>query len=371
MKRKPPPQLHKPNKSICSVCGADTQLFRTHVIPRFLQKSGDLDNLILVCATCQANFREVDFVAYLASIMKAHPDFRNVAFEPLLGATTRYRADITAHRRSRSGVEHLVIECKKLSTMEISDVSIVGEQLRKYIELIPGIRGVLAFPGRASAATTHELSELGIEVWDIDYIAEKFKQQIAKAEDKYFKALFTGTRARATQDLLIAELRSCKRGPRDWPVYQKLVGRIIEQLFCPGLNSPIPQHSNASGTNRPDFILSNYAIDGFWHHIRTRYFADYIIVDPKNHTGPINKTEVLKVANYLKPQGAGLFGIIICRAGADSGALTTRREQWTESNKLILILDDSDIESMLLAQSAGGDPCSVLSDRLRDFRLSF
>jgi hypothetical protein len=153
-------------------------------------------------------------------------------------------------------------------------------------------------------------------------------------------------------------------------VYQKLIGRIIEQLFCPQLNSPIPQRSNSTGTNRPDFILANYATEGFWHHIRMRYLADYIIVDPKNHTAPIDKNEVLKFANYLKPQGAGLFGIVVCRMGADSGALTTRKEQWTIDNKLILILDDSDIESMLLAQGAGGDPCTVLSDRLQDFRLS-
>jgi hypothetical protein len=229
----------------------------------------------------------------------------------------------------------------------------------------------LAFPGRVSDETKRDLLQQNIELWDLDFISEYFKQQIAKTDDQPFKTLFTSARARTSvQASLIAELKSCPAGPKDWPVYQKLVGRIVEQLFCPPLNLPIPQHSNSSGINRPDYILPNYANEGFWYYIRTRYLADYIIVDPKNHASTIDKSEILKFANYLKAHGPGQFGILVCRVGADAGALITRREQWTEGDKLILILNDSDIEAMLLAQGAGGDPCQIISDRIQDFRLS-
>ena len=114
-----------------------------------------------------------------------------------------------------------------------------------------------------------------------------------------------------------------------------------------------------------------------WPNIRavvlpSAQFADFAAqqLDPKNRTIPIDKNDVLQVANYLKPQGAGQFGIIVCRLGADQGALITRQEQWMQYQKLVLILDDSDVESMLLAQSAGGDPSKILSDWIQDFRLS-
>jgi hypothetical protein len=103
--------------------------------------------------------------------------------------------------------------------------------------------------------------------------------------------------------------------------------------------------------------------------LRTRYLADYIVVDAKNGKD-VTKAHVLQIANYLKAHGVGLFGMILCRHGCDKGAVVTLREQWIVSNKLIIVLNDSDVESMLLAKSAQGDPASVLSDHIQQFRLS-
>lgn len=100
------------------------------------------------------------------------------------------------------------------------------------------------------------------------------------------------------------------------------------------------------------------------------YDADYVVVDAKNYMTPVGKSQVLQIANYLKPHGAGMFAIIATRVGADNAACLTIREQWMAHHKMILILEDSGVEAMLLAASSGGDSSKVIGQMIEDFRLS-
>jgi hypothetical protein len=117
--------------------------------------------------------------------------------------------------------------------------------------------------------------------------------------------------------------------------------------------------------------MPNYAEAGFWSFLRQKYEADYIIIDAKNHTRKVKKSDVLQIANYLKSHGAGLFGLIVSRKGGDTGSCEhTLREQWLVHRKLILILDDEDIKSMLMAKSDGRRVEEILGQRIEQFRLS-
>jgi len=99
--------------------------------------------------------------------------------------------------------------------------------------------------------------------------------------------------------------------------------------------------------------------------------ADYLIVDAKNYSRKIGKTEVLQVANYLKPQGAGLVGLIFSRNGGDAaGCAHTLREQWLIHQKMILVFNDEDVESMLSAKEDGRGPEEVVGKKIEQFRLS-
>ena len=145
----------------------------------------------------------------------------------------------------------------------------------------------------------------------------------------------------------------------------------MEYLFTPPLVKPIPELSDKVLANRRDFILPNYAEKGFWAFMRERYTADYIVVDAKNYRGKVKKNEILQIANYLKPHGAGLFGIIVCRNGGDSaGCEHTIREQWLVNKKLILVLADEDIEKMLINKLDGNPPEDLISRKIEQFRLS-
>jgi hypothetical protein len=135
------------------------------------------------------------------------------------------------------------------------------------------------------------------------------------------------------------------------------------------LSAPIGELSDYSGANRRDFILPNAAADGFWYFLRNRYAADYVVVDAKNSAKRITKRDVLQIANYLKPQGTGMFALIFSRLGADSGAFHTLREQWLLSGKMIVVLDDANVETLLTDKTVGGRGTQVLEDLIQKFRL--
>lgn len=169
----------------------------------------------------------------------------------------------------------------------------------------------------------------------------------------------------------MARLAECGAGRQDWLLYQKLIGEILEQLFYPELNKPISELSDKPRVNRRDFILPNYAESGFWAFMRSKYHADYIVVDAKNYSKKVGKAEILQIANYLKAHGAGLFGIICSRQGGDErGCEHTLREQWLVHQKLILVLNDKDLSALLRAKSEGRSTQDILGAKIEEFRLS-
>lgn len=122
--------------------------------------------------------------------------------------------------------------------------------------------------------------------------------------------------------------------------------------------------------NRRDFIFPNYCDKGFWAYLRSKYLADYIVIDAKNYRQKISKKEVLQISNYLKEHRTGLFVMIITRNGVSESAIYTLREVWVVDKKMIIILQDNDIEQMLLEKISNREPENIIRQKIEDFRLS-
>jgi hypothetical protein len=313
---------------------------------------------------------EVQFVAFLTGLMEASNRFRAIKREPIIGEA-RLIADISATEMLPDGSQRqVVVECKSFSVLSGFRIAEVVRRLGRYREVLPDMQVVLAFPGKAAPEIVEQLSNEAIEIWDLDRIGALFPEQIQQAEDGYYGPLFGRALARQRPETrLIQDLKKCPTGLSGWSNYQKLIGRALEMLFCPPLSRAFSEYEDFEKVNRRDFIFPNYASEGFWLALRQRYGADYIIVDAKNGKGKVSKAHVLQIANYLKPHGVGLFAIIIGRQGPDRAAQITIREQWLMHSKLIVVLADSDVEAMLLARLAEGDPSSVISDKIQQFRL--
>lgn len=315
--------------------------------------------------------REFDFVQWLAQLLQASSTYKAITIEPLLVQEgvlrPMVRADIIATRRVDGEDQVLLIECKNTATLYGQLADRVITQLQRYQGYSTGSRLVLAIPGNVPEDVARKINRAGIELWDIDFIQRNFANEIQQISPSLVQTVTA--EKKSPEEELIFKLKECEPGRSKWAVYQKLVGRIVEHLFCPPLNQPIPESPDLSGANRRDFILANFAASGLWEHLQRRYQADYIVIDAKNYAGKVKKRDVLQIANYLKPHGAGMFGIIFSRNGGDNSALTTAREQWSHYKKLTIILNDQHTEAMLQAGKAG-NATAVLEKEIQDFRLS-
>jgi len=360
----------------CPVCGAENvPLDIAHIIPIARGGTSAPENLTVMCANChrsmdRGGFSEIEFNHYLYQLLQGSSIFTDNLIEAAISKEPHLRADITTKSTQN---ESILIECKNASFLTGNRLKSAIAQIDRYRKESQFDSYVLAFPGRISAEGQTLVRKAGIKVWDADYIAHTFRKEIEKSTHPYFRNLFLSLVPLDSLPIdhqLLEKLKSCHPGKKYWSDYQKLVGQILEHLFCPPLESPISESADRFSVNRRDWIFPNYSDTGFWHFLRQTYKADYIVVDAKNYKEPISKNQVLQIVNYLKPQGAGLFAIIATRRGANKGAELTIREQWMVHNKMVLVMNDNDLEAMLLASSSGGESYKVIGQVIENFRLS-
>jgi hypothetical protein len=192
---------------------------------------------------------------------------------------------------------------------------------------------------------------------------------LAAADARSGEALEEYSRRSAQHDEMRSRLQSMPCGRTHWSAYQKLCADILRYLFHPPLEQPLYENPNATGVNRRDIVLPNYATSGFWQFLREEYQADFIVIDTKNNCGGITKPHVLQIANYLSEPGAGLFGVILTRRDEDRAAFATRREQWINHRKMVLVVGDVDLIQMMDSKASGGSAEEVLLKKLEGFRL--
>lgn len=361
----------------CQSCGStDAPLELSHIIPISQGGTDQIDNFTILCSPCNrslSNFRprEIEFSSFLQDILAKHPDYRNVEAEVLLDQNAR--ADLTAVRTIEAKGQLMLIELKTRSYLRPGQIEEAIAQISHYRAISSFDAAALAFPGRISDQNRAALDCANIEVWDLDYIASSFTKQINDLPPSSLKHIFsmlvTSTAVRE-EDALLKRLHDCPPGRDHWVEYQSIVQDIFEFLFSPPLGAPVSESSDLLRTNRRDIVFPNYTYDDFWRFVRERYNADYIVVDAKNYKSNIKKAQVLQIANYLKPHGTGMFAIVACRKGEDSGCTSTLREQWAAYGKMIILITDDDMVAMLNAKGARGHPKDVIGDVIQEFRLS-
>ena len=249
----------------------------------------------------------------------------------------------------------------------------VGRYKAAILETFPRqrVQSVLVIPGVLTPDRMKAVAAAGVELWDQRWIISHARQLGLDEEvDHLFGDVSHGEPLGLPMaELLQARLGGIACGRIGWYDYQKACGEILEYLFYPPLKTPIPESSNVPRINRRDFVVPNYAPDGFWHFMRLHYRADYIVVDAKNHCGEANKSHVLQLANYLSPHGTGLFGMIVTRNEMDRAGTYTCREQWMLHSKMIITLNDDDLRQMLESKKNGLDPEDLVRQKIEDFRI--
>ncbi|HCE2180030.1 TPA: HNH endonuclease [Vibrio parahaemolyticus] len=363
---------------MCNASGESVPLEFSTYLPFHLGGDANEDNLLLLCPNCHRSMdrgflKESEFVEVLGEILKTSGKYQNIEKSVVFGDSQRYEADLIVHTRVGEKNKKTLIECKSFRSMSKNLASNAIAQLKAMADELPEAELVLAVYGRLTDEIRDKIKLEGIQVWDLEYFAEHYSKEINSISSPIMRMLIGSNNASillSKSKVLLNKLKSCIPGRKDCYVYQSLVGEIIEEVFCPPLQKPLEESSDHSKANRRDFIIPNYANEGFWAFLREKYNADYIVVDAKNYTRKVKKSDVLQVANYLKPHGAGMFGLIFSRNGGDSrGCEQTLREQWMVHNKMIVVLDDEDVENILISSTVS-DATDVIGRKIEEFRLS-
>lgn len=361
----------------CSNCGKTLtyeNMCVDHIFPRGLGGDNNLDNLRILCRECNSKyvniaFNGLEFEKYIYEVIQKSDKFRNVKLEEKIGRDNI--VDITAERKKGKNWEKLAIEVKYSTAFTIERINSVVISLKEIQQSIEDVKCIFLFPGKLTAEANLILTRNEIEIWDGEYLAFRFKEEIEQTYHPVFSSLF-GVKYyyQKEEQIFIDKLHECKPGKENWKGYQNLIGDVLTFLFCPPLLPPLSERADANKINRRDFIFPNYCDKGFWGYLRSKYLADYIVIDAKNYRQKISKNEVLQISNYLKEHGTGLFGMIITRNGVSESAIYTLREVWAVDKKMIIILQDNDVEQMLLERLANREPENIIRQKIEDFRLS-
>lgn len=374
-------ELVQRDGNYCAICGQafdSVEATIDHIYPRSLGGKTELDNLQLLCPACNIAKGTTpgillghQFESYIIQLLSDHPSYEHIQ------TNTRTRADIIVDYKTEAGVVPVICELKTATSFTSDRIRAIISSLDNLRQEMPGARTAFVFPGELPDKYAASLRDAGIEIWDKGFLSREFEEQIKPRSTSIFsKLIHSGPEeylSKRTIDKFtetIQELKCCPYGKECWGRYQKLVGKILEILFCPELESLVSQAEDFTRNNRRDFIMANYSSGMIWSYLRNRYCADYIVVDAKNSGKPILKSDILQMGHYLKEGGAGLFGVIISRKGISRSASYAQRELWIQDKKMIVVLSDEDMEQMLLDKRSSNDPAKVLLKKIEDFRLS-
>ncbi|MEU8397810.1 hypothetical protein AB0C28_21655 [Nonomuraea sp. NPDC048892] len=321
--------------------------------------------------------REIEFQLFLLDL------FRRVFTGEVIHEARLTRGamvDFLIEESTPSGSRAILIEAKRETPQTDRRLREAVEQLKHYRSAYlkaypdrPSPRMALAIPDPLTPVRHDRFQQEGIDVLSREWIEEQARNHGLEDEAARFldpEGRYHRPREQELGTQLLNKLNRTPAGKSHWVEYQSLCAQILAYLFCPPLEAPLTEHATASKINRRDMILPNYCNDDFFHFLRSHYRADYIVVDAKNYAKLVGKTQVLQLANYLSQHGAGLFGLIVTRSGADRAARLTQREQWLYHHKMVLVLIDEDLRQMIASKQSGGDPTSLLRQKIEDFRLS-
>lgn len=317
-----------------------------------------------------AALRGETFELFVVDILRATRRFSHITRNEIMRGRQIDIAAIEADSVSNNP-RRWIFELKGTKMVSSDVVHHIEAKKRDILNHDPNTKFVLVVSGQVTQAARSEADRFGLEIWDALKLASLTPEKIAIS---YLGGRIEIPKENPSSDSkassLVESLHLIPAGREDWGRFQQLSSEILEYLFCPPLEPPRYESSDAEARNRRDMILENSAVDGFWSQVRNTYAAHYIVADAKNYGGPLKKHPVLDIAHYLKPYGCGLFGLLLCRKGAGVSALHALREQWIGGQKMIIVLSDVELEEMLRIKGEGGKPEEILRKAIADFRMS-
>lgn len=146
--------------------------------------------------------------------------------------------------------------------------------------------------------------------------------------------------------LCIESLRKLKAERTNDHRYHRLVAFIFRRLFFPDLRNQKVEEK--VGTGRTDIVMTNDAVKGFFHAVRSAYnvFCPLVFVECKNYGTEVANTEISQLLQRMNPK-RGCLGFLAYRTCKNRVALIQRCIDAVGANNYILALSDQDLIDLL------------------------
>jgi hypothetical protein len=169
---------------------------------------------------------------------------------------------------------------------------------------------------------------------------------------------------------LCMKLTGIKKGRGFWQDYETLCEEILKYLFPNDLLGWHSQRGTDDGLNRFDYVCRVRPTTEFWQFVINHLDSRYVLFEFKNYEGKIKQGQILTTEKYLLERGLRRMAIIMTRVGADDNAIAMAKGAMREHGKLILVVNDDMVCTMLQNRERGEDPTDYLFEIADNFMLT-
>lgn len=167
---------------------------------------------------------------------------------------------------------------------------------------------------------------------------------------------------------LVEDIRNCPEG--DGHAFETACSKAIEAVFANEFNRWVRQNYVEGGFHKLDLLGHLHPKNDFWLGLRSDFRTRYIVFEFKNYKEAISQNEIYTTEKYLFPGALRTVAIVIARNGEDAGATRARNGALRESGKLILMLTQADLITIIEKFEAGEDHHEPLVDALHNMLRS-
>lgn len=161
-------------------------------------------------------------------------------------------------------------------------------------------------------------------------------------------------------------LSDIKCGKSQAKEYEKLLEEIIKELFSNDLTLFVSQNRTEDNINIFDMIckIKNDVDDEFFSTIEKFFKSKYILFEFKNYNALIKQGQICTTEKYLFETALRKVAIVITRKGIDKNGKKMISGILRETGKLIIVLNDDDIKTMIELHEKNEKVSMVLSEKL-------
>ena len=180
-------------------------------------------------------------------------------------------------------------------------------------------------------------------------------------------------------EALIERLRGTPSGRAHAKAYEEVCRDIIAYVFKQDLLDGRSQKRTTDSINVYDLIYRVAPHNAFWSTLTRDFRARVVMFECKNYTHPIKAMQIFTTERYLSANVLRPVCFILTRKKPHSHAVEAAFGAMRDAQKLLVVLSDDDLVSMIKAKDAqlalGGttadrlqnDPTEILDQRIYDF----